>query len=360
MTFIDETTLEVQAGRGGDGSAAMRREKFRPLGGPAGGDGGDGGDVVFVVDERLTTLLDLKHRRVLRAKRGEDGRGKDQYGKAGEPLEMRIPIGTQVFNDESGELLADLNTAGQRFVVAKGGRGGRGNIHFTTPEERAPMVAEEGRPGERRSIRLELKLLADVGIIGFPNVGKSTLISVVSRARPKIADYPFTTLIPNLGVVKRGDFRSFVIADIPGIIPGAAQGAGLGLRFLKHVERTRVLLFLVSSDPAPGRSMISDYQILREEVARYDQQLAQRPSIVAVSKADLTEVQEALPAFESAMQKRGDDPLVFSSVTHQGVDTLLNALQRLLDQNPLPLSKPSQSFPTAADSPHRKPEASDE
>jgi GTP-binding protein len=360
VTFVDETTLEVQAGRGGDGSAAMRREKYRPLGGPAGGDGGDGGDVVFVVDERLTTLLDLKHRRVLRAKRGENGRGKDQYGKAGESLEVRMPIGTQVFDAQSEELLADLNTAGQRFVVAKGGRGGRGNIHFVTPEERAPMVAEEGRPGERRSIRLELKLLADVGIIGFPNVGKSTLISVVSRARPKIADYPFTTLIPNLGVVRRNDFKSFVIADIPGIIPGAATGAGLGLRFLKHVERTRVLLILVSFDAAPGRSMISDYEVLREEVANYDQQLAQRPSIVAVSKSDLTEVQEALPEFQSAMRERGDAPLVFSSVSHQGVDALLNALERLLDQNPLPLSKPSKKYPTAADSPHRQPDPNDE
>lgn len=360
MTFVDETTLEVQAGRGGDGSAAMRREKYRPLGGPAGGDGGDGGDVVFVVDERLTTLLDLKHRRLLHAKRGEDGRGKDQYGKAGRSLEVRMPIGTQVFDAESGELLVDLNTAGQRFVVAKGGRGGRGNIHFVTSEERAPSYAEEGRPGMRRSVRLELKLLADVGIIGFPNVGKSTLISVVSRARPKIADYPFTTLIPNLGVVQRGDFKSFVIADIPGIIPGAASGSGLGLRFLKHVERTRVLLYLVSSDPAPDRSMISDYEVLREEIAKYDQRLAQRPSILAVSKADLTEVQEALPDFQRAMKRRGHDPLVFSSVTHQGVEALLGTLEQLLDQNPLPFSKPAKRFPAAADSPHRHSDPSDE
>lgn len=353
--FVDETTLEVEAGRGGDGSAAMRREKYRPLGGPAGGDGGNGGDVVFVVDERLTTLLDLKHRRLLRAKRGENGRGKDQYGKAGESLKVRIPVGTQLFDANTSELLADLNSAGQCFIAAKGGRGGRGNIHFATPEERAPMFAEEGRPGERRTIRLELKLLADVGIIGFPNVGKSTLISVVSRARPKISDYPFTTLVPNLGVVQRRDFKSFVIADIPGIIPGAAAGAGLGLRFLKHVERTRLLLFLLSVDPAPGRSIASDYEVLRTEIAKYDDKLAGRPRIVAVSKSDLPEVREAYGEFQRVMRERGEEPMLFSSVTRQGVEALLNALERLLDDNPPEICKQPKGFPTASDSPHNRP-----
>src|SRR5262245_60118115 len=244
MHFIDEITLEVRAGDGGDGSSAMRREKYRPLGGPAGGDGGGGGDVVLEADERLTTLLDLKHRRVLKAGHGEHGRGKDQYGKRGEALVVRVPLGTQVFDAESGELRADLDQPGQRCVVARGGRGGRGNLHFATPTERAPTRAEPGAKGERNKLRLELKLLADVGIVGFPNVGKSTLIAAVSKARPRVADYPFTTLVPNLGVVSRGEERGFVIADIPGLIEGAAEGHGLGHRFLKHVERTRVLLHL--------------------------------------------------------------------------------------------------------------------
>jgi GTP-binding protein len=334
--FVDEISIEAWAGDGGDGSAAMRREKFRPLGGPAGGDGGDGGDVVLETDERLTTLLDLKYRRVLKAGRGEHGRGKDQYGKRGEALSARVPIGTQLFDADSGELLCDLDHAQQRYVAAKGGRGGRGNLHFVTKTEHAPTHAEHGQVGERRRLRLELKLLADVGIVGFPNVGKSTLIAAISKARPKVADYPFTTLVPNLGVVSRGEERSFVIADIPGIIEGAAEGAGLGHRFLKHVERTRVLLHLVSLDPGPKREPLRDHDVLVRELERFDAALAARPALVAMSKLDLPDVRDALGPFREAMRARGTEVLAFSAATSEGVSELLDALERLLGQHPVP------------------------
>jgi GTP-binding protein len=334
--FVDEISIEACAGDGGNGSAAMRREKFRPLGGPAGGDGGDGGDVVIEADERLTTLLDLKYRRVLKAGRGEHGRGKDQYGKRGESLSVRVPVGTQLFDAESGELLCDLDHVGQRYIAAKGGRGGRGNLHFVTKTEHAPTYAEPGQLGERRTLRVELKLLADVGIVGFPNVGKSTLIAAISKARPKVADYPFTTLVPNLGVVSRGEERSFVIADIPGIIEGAAEGAGLGHRFLKHVERTRVLLHLVSLDPEPTREPLRDYDVLVRELERFDAALATRPALVAMSKLDLPDVREALGPFREAMGARGIEVLAFSAATSEGVNDLLDAIERLLRQHPVP------------------------
>jgi GTP-binding protein len=350
--FIDEITLEVRAGDGGDGSAAMRRERYRPLGGPAGGDGGDGGDVVFEADDRLTTLLDLKYRRSLRAERGEHGRGKDQYGKRGQSLAVRVPLGTQVYDAGSGELLVDLDQPGQRFVAARGGRGGRGNLHFVTPVERAPTRAEPGGQGEHRRLRLELKLLADVGIVGFPNVGKSTLIAALSKARPKVADYPFTTLVPNLGVVSRGEERSFVIADIPGLIEGAADGAGLGHRFLKHVERTRVLVHLVSVDPSPGREPLGDHDALVQELQRFDPALARRPAIVAMSKLDLPDVRAALPPFRDAMRARGCEVTAFSAATREGLDDLLDALERLLAQNPVPSRPRRIPLPSARDRPH--------
>jgi GTP-binding protein len=339
----------------------MRREKYRPLGGPSGGDGGDGGDVVLEADDRLTTLLDLKYRRVLKADRGEHGRGKDQYGKRGKELLARVPVGTQVYDADSGELLADLDRHGQRFVAAEGGRGGRGNLHFVTPVERAPTHAEPGAPGQRRMLRLELKLLADVGIVGFPNVGKSTLIAALSKARPKIADYPFTTLVPNLGVVSRGEDRSFVIADIPGLIEGAAEGAGLGHRFLKHVERTRVLVHLVSVDPSPGREPLRDYELLVRELERIDPALAQRPALVAMSKLDLPDVRAALPGFRAAMHERGIDVLALSAATREGLPELLDAVERLLAAHPVAAAPRRIPLPTAADRPHApEPDAGDE
>ena len=250
MHFIDEVVIRVRAGDGGKGAVAFRREKFVPLGGPSGGDGGDGGSVVLVVDEGLSTLLDFRYKSEFQAPTGQAGANKDRYGRGGEDVILRVPPGTQVFDQATGELICDLQTNGQRFVAAQGGRGGRGNIHFATSTDRAPRRSEPGTPAEERTIRLELKLLADVGLLGFPNVGKSSLIARISAARPKIANYPFTTLVPNLGTVGLSDERSFVVADIPGLIEGAHAGAGLGDRFLRHLERTRLLVHLL--DPSAG------------------------------------------------------------------------------------------------------------
>ncbi len=332
MKFVDEVEIEVIAGNGGDGCVAFRREKFRPLGGPSGGDGGDGGDVVLRADLRLGTLMDLRYRRRLQAQNGEPGRGKDQYGKAGDDLEVRVPVGTQVYDASSGELLADVAEPEQTIVIARGGMGGRGNIHFATPTDRAPRRAESGRPGERIQARLELKLIADVGLLGFPNVGKSTFISRVSRARPKIADYPFTTLTPNLGVVSRDLDRSFVVADIPGLIEGAAEGHGLGHRFLKHVERCRVLLHVVSIDPDPEREPVRDFELLMDELRRFDPELAGRPMVVAVSKIDLPEAREAVEAVAEALPDRTVLPM--SAATGEGVEAVLDALERVLAEHP--------------------------
>ncbi len=334
MRFVDEVEVEAIAGDGGNGCVAFRREKYRPFGGPSGGDGGKGGDVVLVADERMGTLMDFRYKRRLVAPSGEHGRGKDQYGKGGEDQRVRVPVGTQVYDAGSGELLADLSAPDQAVIIARGGRGGRGNIHFATPTDRAPRRAEPGEPGERRRLRFELKLLADVGLVGFPNVGKSTLIARVSRARPKIADYPFTTLAPNLGVVHRDLDRSFVVADIPGLIEGAADGAGLGHRFLKHVERTRVLLHIVTLDPEPEREPVRDFEVLMEELRRFDPELAERPMLVAVSKLDLPDVREALETIREAMRERGHEVLAFSAATGEGVSEVLDALERTLAEHP--------------------------
>ena len=330
VDFVDEVTLEVAAGDGGNGCIAFRREKFVPLGGPSGGDGGRGGSVVLVAHDRLSTLLDLRFRKVVRAERGEDGRGKDQFGKAGADIRIQVPVGTQVYDQESNALLADLNGSGDELVVAQGGRGGRGNIKFATPYDRAPRRAGPGTPGERKKIRLVLKLLADVGIVGFPNVGKSTFIATVSRARPKVADYPFTTLVPNLGVVSLGLDRTFVIADIPGIIEGASEGAGLGLRFLKHVERTRVLLHMLSVDPDPERDPVADFDALMMELERFDSDLLERPMVVAVSKCDLPEAREAYEEVRKALEPRGFQVFAISSATNDGLTPLLEALEATL------------------------------
>ena len=334
MDFVDEVTLEVSAGDGGNGAIAFRREKYVPLGGPAGGDGGRGGSVLLVAHDRFSTLFDLRYRRVVRAGRGEDGRGKDQFGKAGEDIRIEVPVGTQVYDDESNELLADLRGSGAELVVARGGRGGRGNMKFATPHDRAPRRAEPGAPGEHRRVRLVLKLLADVGIVGYPNVGKSTLIATVSRARPKVADYPFTTLVPNLGVVSLGVDRQFVIADIPGIIEGASEGAGLGLRFLKHVERTRVLLHVVSVDPDPDREPLADFERLMVELERFDASLLERPMLVAVSKCDLPEARAAYEDLRQALEPRGLPVFPISSATGEGIVPLLEGLEATLGPTP--------------------------
>jgi GTP-binding protein len=335
MKFIDECQIRVVAGDGGNGAVAFRREKFVPRGGPSGGDGGRGGDVVFIGDPGMSTLYDLVHQHTLRAERGEHGQGKDCYGRGGDDLEVKVPVGTQGFEVATGRLLFDITAPGQREVVARGGRGGRGNIHFATPYDRAPRRAEPGDPGQTNDLRLELKVLADVGILGFPNVGKSTFIRAVSRATPKVADYPFTTLVPHLGVVvlpgdNPGDRHSFVVADIPGLIPGASEGAGLGIRFLKHLERTRVFLHLVSLDPTEGRDPLRDYTALRKELSRFDPELATRPEIVALSKADLPDVRAAYPALKAKFRRKKIDLHLLSAPTREGVDELLYALFRQL------------------------------
>ncbi|MBX3262313.1 MAG: GTPase ObgE, partial [Labilithrix sp.] len=330
MKFVDSCEVDVVAGKGGNGSIAFRREKFVPFGGPSGGDGGRGGDVVFVADEGLSTLLDLTYGRVIRAPNGEQGHGKDMYGRGGEDRVVRVPVGTQIRDRETGELLFDIATPQARVVVAKGGKGGRGNIHFATPYDRAPRRAEPGAEGEERKLRLELKVMADVGLLGFPNVGKSTFIRAVSRARPKVADYPFTTLTPHLGVVRIGDEASFVVADIPGLIPGAAEGAGLGHRFLKHVERTRALLHLVTLDFDEGRDPLADYDALMAELERFDPELARRPQIVAMTKSDLPEVREAYEQVRARFASRGVPLHLVSAATGEGVRELSVALYKLV------------------------------
>jgi GTP-binding protein len=328
--FIDEARIKVRGGDGGTGVVAWRREKFVPMGGPAGGDGGDGGSVVLVVDEGLSTLLDYRYRTEYKAPFGERGGNKDMYGRGGEDMVLRIPPGTQVFEDDTGKLLADLQTNGEKFVVARGGRGGRGNIHFATPTDRAPRRADPGQPGQERTIRLELKLLADVGLLGFPNVGKSSLISRVSAARPKVADYPFTTLVPHLGVVRLSGDRTLVMADIPGLIEGAHQGAGLGHRFLRHLERTRVLIHIIEVNAEEGRSPLRDYAKLRKELELYDPAMATRPEIVVINKVDLPETHKRVSRLRGAFEKRGLPLFAISATTGEGLPELLEAAWKIL------------------------------
>jgi GTPase len=333
MKFIDEAIIHVKAGDGGNGSVAFRREDGVPRGGPSGGDGGDGGSIIVVADPQLSSLLDYKYKRHYTADRGEDGRNKDQYGAAGGDLVLRVPRGTEVYSvpaeggpgDET--LLADLSEPGGTVVIARGGIGGRGNIHFKTPWNQAPRTAEPGTPGEQRTVRLELKLLADVGLLGYPNVGKSTFISRVSRARPKVADYPFTTLVPNLGVVQLSDHRSFVIADIPGLIEGASDGAGLGHQFLRHVERCRVLLHIVEATftTGPDRSPLQDFDVINAELARYAPELAGKPQVVVLNKIDAM-ASEDVDVQQRAFSDRGVEILTMSAATGAGVNAVVERL----------------------------------
>jgi len=339
MKFVDEVRIHVKAGDGGNGAVAWRREKFIPRGGPAGGDGGNGGDVVLVVDPQLTTLLDFRFIREHSAKSGGHGMGSDMNGQDGADLALRVPPGTVVKDAGSGETLADLGTPGERFVVAKGGRGGLGNMNFATSTNQAPRYAQDGTPGVERDLVLELKLLADVGIVGYPNAGKSTLISRISRARPKIADYPFTTLVPNLGVVSWRGERSFVVADIPGLIEGAHEGAGLGHQFLRHIERCRVLVHLVEgASPEPGRAPKADLDAIDRELALYSPELAKKPQIIAVTKVDLPEARaggEKLAKLLGRRKKKLEVHLV-SAVTGEGIPGLLDAAARVLFKEATP------------------------
>ena len=328
--FLDRVKIKVKAGNGGDGVTAFRREKFVPRGGPSGGDGGVGGSVWIEATEGLNTLLHLRYNPEHKAERGRHGEGSNRSGKDGEDAIVRVPVGTQIFDPETNELLFDFTEPGQRYRAARGGKGGWGNAHFATPTRRAPRYHYTGRPGEEKELQLELKLIADVGLVGFPNAGKSTLISVISAAKPKIADYPFTTLEPNLGVVDMGDFRTFVVADIPGLIEGASTGAGLGHQFLRHVERTKLILHLVDVSSLEGRDPLSDYEIINRELANYDENIAARPQIVVATKIDALDDPERLEGLKARAKKDRKRFYPISSVTNEGVRDLVNAVAKIL------------------------------
>ncbi|MFT3744765.1 MAG: GTPase ObgE [Pyrinomonadaceae bacterium] len=329
--FLDRVKIKVKAGNGGDGVTAFRREKFVPRGGPSGGDGGVGGSVWIESTEGLNTLLHLRYNPEHKAERGRHGEGSNRSGKDGEDAVVKVPVGTQVFDPESNELLFDFTESGQRYRAAKGGKGGWGNAHFATPTQRAPKYHYNGRPGYECELQLELKLIADVGLVGFPNAGKSTLISVISAAKPKIADYPFTTLEPNLGVVDMGDFRTFVVADIPGLIEGAADGAGLGHRFLRHVERTKLILHLVDVSSLSGRDPISDYEIINRELTKYDANLGARPQIVVATKIDSLDEPARLEVLKKRAKKDKKPFFAISAVTNVGVKELVNHLSAAIN-----------------------------
>ncbi|KIO61093.1 hypothetical protein B4064_1586 [Caldibacillus thermoamylovorans] len=331
--FVDQVKIYVKGGDGGNGMVAFRREKYVPKGGPAGGDGGKGGDVIFIVDEGLRTLMDFRYQRHFKATKGENGRSKSQHGKNAEDLVVKVPPGTVVKDDDTGEVIADLVRHGERAVIAKGGRGGRGNIRFATSRNPAPEIAENGEPGQERYIVLELKVLADVGLVGFPSVGKSTLLSIVSSARPKIAEYHFTTIVPNLGVVETEDGRSFVMADLPGLIEGAHQGAGLGLQFLRHIERTRVIVHVIDMGAVEGRDPYQDFLTINKELREYNLRLTERPMMIAANKMDMPGAEENLEKFKEQLQE--DIPIFpISAVTQSGIRELLFAIADTLENTP--------------------------
>ncbi|MBU5350169.1 GTPase ObgE [Paenibacillus lautus] len=334
--FVDKAKVYVKGGDGGDGLIAFRREKYVPEGGPAGGDGGKGGDVIFRVDEGLRTLMDFRYQKHFKAKRGEKGRNKSQHGANADSMIVRIPPGTILTDDDTGEVIGDLTRHGQQVVVARGGRGGRGNIRFATPNNPAPELAENGEEGEERYVTMELKVMADVGLVGFPSVGKSTLLSVVSAAQPKIGAYHFTTITPNLGVVEVGDGRNFVMADLPGLIEGAHEGVGLGHEFLRHVERTRVIVHVVDMAGTEGRDPFEDWEKINDEIRLYNPVLVERPQIVAANKMDMPEAEEYLAAFKEKLKEIRPDIEVMpiSSLTRQGIQELLYRTIDVLESIP--------------------------
>lgn len=336
--FLDTAKISVKAGRGGDGMVAFRREKYVPNGGPWGGDGGHGGHVIFKVDEGLRTLMDFRYNRQFKAKPGEKGMTKGMHGRGAEDLIVKIPPGTTIKDAETGKVITDLVENGQEFIIAKGGRGGRGNIRFATPRNPAPEIAENGEPGEERELQLELKILADVGLVGFPSVGKSTLLSVVSAAKPKIGAYHFTTIVPNLGMVRTKSGESFAMADLPGLIEGASQGIGLGTQFLRHIERTRVILHVIDMSASEGRDPYEDYISINNELETYNLRLMERPQIIVANKMDMPDSAENLEEFKRKLAANYDEfddmPMIFpiSSLAHQGLENLLDATAELLDQ----------------------------
>jgi len=332
--FIDTARIYIKAGDGGNGVISFRREKYVAYGGPDGGDGGKGGDVIFIAEPNLSTLLDFKYKKRYIAQNGENGRGKNQYGKNGEDLYIKVPVGTLIINDETGEIIADLVKPNQKAIVLRGGRGGRGNAKFATSTLKTPRFAESGEKGKEMWVRLELKLLADVGLIGFPNAGKSTLLASCTRARPKIANYPFTTLTPNLGVVEYKG-KSFVMADIPGLIEGAHRGEGLGHDFLRHIERTKMLIHVVDVSASEGRDPIEDFEKINEELKLYSERLLTLPQIVAANKIDIQSGKENYPAFEKEIKKRGYEVYPISALTKEGIDKLLDKAIEILSSIPV-------------------------
>lgn len=339
--FVDEVEIRVEAGNGGDGCTAFRREKFVPMGGPYGGNGGHGSDIIFKVDEGLHTLLDLRYQKLIKGKKGENGRGKNQHGKGAEPTIIKVPQGTVVTDLDTGLIIADLSKKGQEEVIAKGGRGGRGNTAFKTQTNTAPDYSENGEEGEKKNLKVEVKMLADVGLVGLPSVGKSTIISMVSRSKPKIAAYHFTTLTPNLGVVKASDGRSFVMADLPGLIEGASKGEGLGDRFLKHIERTKVIAHVIDMSASELRDPYEDYLLINKELKEFNEKLIKKPQIIIANKMDLPTAKEELKKFKEKVK----DVEIFeiSAATNQGLQRVIDRLADLVDEVPnSPLYEDSQ------------------
>lgn len=333
MAFIDEATIFVRSGRGGRGCVSFRREKFKPKGGPDGGDGGKGGDVILEASSHVHTLADFVYKKHFLAPNGEHGQGNERHGADGEDLVLRVPVGTVVRDAETGEILGDLTKEGQRIVVARGGRGGKGNARFATPTRRAPRFSTPPGPGEERWILLELKLLADVGLVGLPNAGKSSLISRISQARPRIAPYPFTTLHPHLGVVDSKDGQKrLVVADLPGLVEGAHKGVGLGLRFLRHIERTRILVYVIELDPSKGVDILRDVEVLEGEIKSYQPALLLRPSLVALNKVDLPGARDLGKKAQELLSQKGVRSFLVSALTGEGVDQLLEALFDLYEE----------------------------
>ncbi|NUL83000.1 MAG: GTPase ObgE [Armatimonadetes bacterium] len=348
--FVDEVEFEVLAGRGGNGAASFRREKFVPKGGPDGGNGGRGGNVVLVGTSSLSTLLDFRYRNRIKADDGGNGEGSHRQGKRGKDILLKAPLGTMVFDDETGRRIGDLIEEGQKIIIGRGGRGGRGNASFATSTRQTPKFAEKGAPGEKRRIRLELKLMADVGVIGMPNAGKSSLISKVSAAKPKIGDYPFTTLAPNLGVVRYGDF-SFVMADMPGLIEGAHEGVGLGHRFLRHAQRARVLLHLLDASFLSGRDPLDDFKTIQQELAQFDPELLSRPMIVGLNKIDVAQELDKLSELEQTIQQQGFETVRLSALTGEGTEPLVARLAELVSNLPPPVFEPEEEIVDADEPP---------
>ncbi|MCI6107441.1 MAG: GTPase ObgE [bacterium] len=340
--FVDEVEIRVEAGNGGDGCTAFRREKYVPMGGPFGGNGGHGSDIIFKVDEGLHTLLDLRYQKLIKGKKGENGRGKNQHGKGADPIIIKVPQGTVVTDLDTGLVLADLSKKDDQEIIAKGGRGGRGNTAFKTQTNTAPDYSENGEEGEQKNLKVEVKMLADVGLVGLPSVGKSTIISMVSRSKPKIAAYHFTTLTPNLGVVKASDGRSFVMADLPGLIEGASQGEGLGDKFLKHIERTKVIAHVIDMSASELRDPYEDYNLINKELAAFNEKLIKKPQIIIANKMDLPHAKEELEKFK---EKIGKDIEIYeiSAATNTGLQKVIDRLADLVDEVPnSPLYEESQ------------------